>query len=74
MAVQAVNTYAFCVKRISYAAAAGAQNGQYEGEQVYVVAVDLPSAKATLTAQYSTDLGIVTGGAALVPGAITQLA
>ena len=74
MAVQTVNTYGFCVKRLSAIAGAGVQSGQYEGEQVTVVATTLANAIATLTAQYSTDLGPVSGGAMLVPGAITQLA
>jgi hypothetical protein len=69
MAVQAVNTYAFCVKRLSLSG-----RSHYMGEQVYVVATSLANAQATLTAQYGADLGVVTGGAALVPGAITQLA
>jgi hypothetical protein len=74
MPVQTVNTYAFCVKRLSGISSSGVQNGQYEGEQVYVVATSLANAQATLAANYGSDLGPVTGGAAKTPGAITQLA
>jgi hypothetical protein len=64
MAVQTVNAYAFHVKRLSTG----------RGDQVYVVAATRDLAYAMLQAQYGADLGTVTGGAALVPGAITTLA
>lgn len=64
MAIQTVNTYAFHVKRLSTG----------RGDQVCVVAANPTAAYAVLQAQYGADLGTVTGGAALVPGAITTLA
>lgn len=89
MAVQIVNTYAFCVKRISAlfpggassppptnpALIGGSYNGAaaYEGEQVYVAASSLANAQAVLVAQYAADLGPVTGGAIKTPGVLTTM-
>jgi hypothetical protein len=87
MAIQAVNMYAFNVKRLSQMIAAGLNTGPnanagvgsnsgiaaYEGDQVYVASPTLAGALATLAAQYSTDLGPVSGGAIKTPGAITQM-
>lgn len=76
------NAYAFNVKRLSLmstpnfiqpgtATGVGAGLGAYEGDQVYVLASTLPNAMAVLQAQYGADLGPVSGGAALVTGALT---
>lgn len=83
MAVQTVNTYAFCVKRLSAMGTPGVGTptpgspaiaaGQYEGEQVYVAASSLANAQAVLAAWYGTDLGPVTGGAIKTPGVLTTM-
>jgi hypothetical protein len=87
MAIQTVNTYAFNVKRLSLMMKAG-QNvnantdagvaasvglAAYQGEQVYVSALDRAGAQAVLVAQYSTDLGPVSGGAIKTPGVLTTM-
>lgn len=73
MAVQIVNGYGYCVKRVSVMAGSGPQSGQYEGEQVFVVAASPANAMAVLQAQYGADLGPVTGGGTWLPSAITTM-
>lgn len=80
MAVQAVNTYSFNVKRLSQMVqttsptALGPMNPSYNGETAFVVATTPANALAVLTSFYGSDLGPVSGGATLVPNALTSLA
>ena len=87
MAVQIVNGYAFNVKRLSLTPAGqvtqlttggfGPSNtagmSAYEGEEVFVIAANPTNAYAVLQAWYGTDLGMVSGGATPVPGALTTM-
>jgi hypothetical protein len=73
MATQVVSVYAFCVKRLSIIASSGDQSGQYQGDQVWVVAATDGGATAVLQAQYGADLGPVSGGGTPIVGAITTM-
>ena len=77
MAVQVTNTYSFNVKRLSQMGGqnqpSGPTNSPYNGETCFVSASTQPNAMAVLTQFYGADLGPVSGGAMLVPGALTTM-
>jgi hypothetical protein len=81
MSVQQANCYAYQVKRISLmtqgpnqgAPQPGYTPGAYLGEEVFVFAASQAQAMVVLGQVYGSDLGPVTGGATLVPGAWTTM-